>query len=74
MGQERNYDLSTIELGPYDRLADLHRDLANHVETAVTMANHTEGQTLISISHSIVLIDGKLHASVLLALETHTSQ
>ncbi|WP_072691644.1 hypothetical protein [Rhodococcus marinonascens] len=70
MGQNRNYDLSTIELGHYGRLADLHRDLTNHAETAITLAHETEGQTVVSISHSIVSIDGKLYASILLTLET----
>lgn len=71
MDSERNYDLSTIGLGPYDDLATLHRDLSNQTETAITLANQTEGQTLVSVSHSVVVISGKLHASVPLALEDH---
>ncbi|MDV2474326.1 hypothetical protein F8M49_00955 [Rhodococcus zopfii] len=71
MDTQRNYGLSTITLGPYDDLDDLHADLANHVETAVTMANQTEGHTLVSISHSVVVLDGRLHASVLLSFEEH---
>ncbi|MEV0945927.1 hypothetical protein [Rhodococcus sp. NPDC049939] len=70
MEHNRNYELSTIELGPYDRLADLHRDLTNHAETAVTLANQTDGQTVVSISHSIVSIDGKLYASILMTLKS----
>lgn len=54
---------------PYDDLATLHRDMSNHAETAITMANQTEGQTLVSISHSVVDVSGKLHVSVLLVLE-----
>lgn len=69
MDTERNYELLTIELGPYDDLSTLHRDMSNHAETSITMANQTEGQTLVSISHSVVVVNGKLHASVLLALE-----
>ncbi len=71
MDTQRNYELSTIALGPYDDLDALHADLANHVETAVTMANQTEGHTLVSISHSVVVLDGRLHASVLLSFEAH---
>ncbi|MEE2062278.1 hypothetical protein [Rhodococcus artemisiae] len=71
MDIQRNYALSTIALGPYDDLDALHADLANHAETAVTLANQSEGQTLVSMSHSIVVIGGKLHASVVLSFEEH---
>lgn len=71
MNAQRNYEFLTIALGPYDDLDALHAELANHAETAVTMVNQTEGCTLVSVSHSVVVLGGRLHASVLLSFKEH---
>lgn len=69
MAGDGNYELWTLELGPYDRLSDLHRELTNHAEIAVTIASQEEGRTVVSISHSVVPVDGRFYVSVLIALE-----
>lgn len=66
---DHNYEISTIQLGPYDELSTLMADLANHASTAGTLAWQAEGQVVVSVSHSITLIDGKLFGTVLLTTD-----
>lgn len=66
---DHDYDISTIELGPYDDLSTLTGDLANHAGTAATLAWQTEDRVVISVSHSITTIDGKLFGTVLLTTD-----
>ncbi|WP_137876136.1 hypothetical protein [Rhodococcus sp. Q] len=69
MRADHNYEITTIQLGPHDDLAKLMADLANHASTAATLAWQTEGKVVVSISHSITLIDGKLFGTVLLTTD-----
>ncbi|WP_433661043.1 hypothetical protein ACQPW1_01855 [Nocardia sp. CA-128927] len=64
MSDDHVYEVYTIELGPYDTLAELHRDLSNHAATAATVGFERENETVVSISHSVIEIGGKLFASV----------
>ncbi|WP_305091438.1 hypothetical protein [Prescottella sp. R16] len=69
MGDDHNYDVYTIELGPYERLSDLHRELSNYASTTVTELYQTEDKEVVSISHSVVSIDGKLFVSIVLTTD-----
>ncbi|MFC7447489.1 hypothetical protein [Rhodococcus daqingensis] len=69
MSTDHSYEISTIQLGPYDDLSQLMADLANHASTAATLAWQTEGQVVVSVSHSITPIDGKLFGTVFLTTD-----
>lgn len=70
---DHSYDILTIELGPYDDLATLTRDLANHAGTAATFAWQEEGRVVVSVSHSVTAIDGKFFGTVLLTTDLQST-
>lgn len=72
MSADHNYEVSTIQLGPYDDLAKLTVDLAYHASTAAALAWQAEGKVVVSISHSITWIAGKLFGTVLLTTDEQT--
>jgi hypothetical protein len=67
---DHSYEISTIQLGPHDDLSQLAADLANHASTAATPASQVKGQIVVSVSHSITAIEGKLFGTVLLTTDT----
>lgn len=63
MSADHCYAVYTVELGPYDTLAELHRELSNHTSTFANIVYEREGEVVVSISHSIVDVGGKLFVS-----------
>ncbi|NMM92192.1 hypothetical protein B2J88_49465 [Rhodococcus sp. SRB_17] len=72
MSTDHSYEITTIELGPYNDLSELVSDLANHASTAATLAWQTENQVVVSVSHSVTSIGGKLFGTVLLTTDETT--
>ncbi|RVW07269.1 hypothetical protein EGT67_22210 [Prescottella agglutinans] len=73
MSADHSYDVYTLELGPYDTLAELHRDLSNHTSTFANVLFEREDRVVVSISHSVVEIGGKLFVSALTTTDCRTS-
>lgn len=63
MTRDHSYEVYTLELGPYDTLDELHRELSNHAATFANEVYVREGEVVVSISHSIVEVGGKLFVS-----------
>lgn len=73
MSADHSYDILTIQLGPYDDLATLTRDLANHAGTAATLAWQEEDRVVVSVSHSITAIEGKLFGTALVTTDLQSA-
>lgn len=63
MADIATYDVYTLELGPFETLSELHAVLSNHTATFATINCERSGQEVVSISHSILHIEGKFYVS-----------
>ncbi|MCD2115025.1 hypothetical protein LQ384_28530 [Rhodococcus rhodochrous] len=64
LSTDHAYEVYTLELGPCDSLAELHGELSNHAGTFANEVSVTAGAVVISISHSVIAVDGRWWASV----------
>ncbi|TQF74690.1 hypothetical protein FK531_00885 [Rhodococcus spelaei] len=72
MSEDHSYEVHTLELGPYDTLAELHRDLSNHTSTFANLVFERENEVVVSLSHSVVSIAGRLFVSVVTTTDQPT--
>ncbi len=64
-----NHDIYTLAVGPGESVDQLLSELSNHVSTFVVEAT-ADGGRVSSVSHSVFELQGKLHASALITIET----
>ncbi|WP_455902127.1 hypothetical protein [Rhodococcus gordoniae] len=64
MSSDHAYEVYTLELGPYDSLAELHSEVSNHAGTFANEVFVTADAVVISISHSVIAVDERWWASV----------
>ncbi|MCZ1075613.1 hypothetical protein [Rhodococcus sp. A5(2022)] len=64
LSTDHAYGVYTLELGPYDSLAELHGDLSNHAGAFANEVAVTADAVVISISHSVIAAGGRWWASV----------
>lgn len=72
MSRNHSFEVHTHELGPYDTLTELHRELSNHTSTFANIVFEREDEVVVSISHSIVVINGKLFVSAVTTTDVST--
>lgn len=66
MSSDQFFEVYTLELGPFSTISDLHREVSNQVATFATESCAREDEVAVSVSHSVLQLNGGYIASVII--------